>query len=84
MYTATLTQEITAKSGKRLEKEYEWRFRVPIDNYPPKVTKVYPANDSKNVKADATVSAEFSEELQPDTVNKDTFFIKDGHNKIKG
>ena len=52
------------------------------DTTPPAVISTAPANGADNVAASSTVSATFSEAMDPATLNTSTFILKDGGNNI--
>ncbi|MGH3087259.1 MAG: S8 family serine peptidase [Rubrobacteraceae bacterium] len=48
---------------------------IPTDTTPPTVEEVTPADGAKNVKGTANVTATFSEAMDPDTINENTFVL---------
>jgi probable HAF family extracellular repeat protein len=53
---------------------------VPADTTPPKLTSTVPVNDGKNVAVDNLVTVVFDEAINPATLTKATFTVKDASN----
>jgi N,N-dimethylformamidase beta subunit-like, C-terminal/Domain of unknown function (DUF4082)/Bacterial Ig-like domain/Bacterial Ig domain len=82
LYTATLTS-ITDVAGNPLAVPEVWSFTiVNVDNIAPTVTNKTPANGATNVAQNTAVTAVFSEDLAPGTVNGSSFTLSDGANTV--
>ncbi len=55
---------------------------APVDTTPPTVVSVSPAGASTNVATSASVTAVFSEALNPSTVSSSTFQLRDASNNL--
>ncbi|MBN8655678.1 MAG: DUF4082 domain-containing protein, partial [Anaerolineae bacterium] len=55
---------------------------VPIDNTPPTITSVTPANGATNVSLGTTVTITFNEAMDPLTLTTSTFELRDGSNNL--
>ena len=79
-YTATIkggSSGIRDTSGNALANDYSWSFTtVAADNTAPTVTTVSPVNGSTGVSTGTTVIANFSEAINPSTVNGTTVQLK--------
>jgi len=86
VYTATLTTAIKSTAGSiALAKDYDWQFTsgTVTDTVAPSVTSTTPAKDANGVAPNRAVTANFSEALDPATVNALTFTQSDG-GKVPG
>lgn len=79
-YTATITTGVRDTAGNSLAADFTWSFttEVYVDTAPPDVTGTTPAADATGVPIDTTVSATFSEPLDPATVISSTFVLSSG------
>lgn len=85
-YTATLkgaaaTPRITDLPGNALPADVSWSFTT-ADIGPPTVTSVTPAAFTRNVSLSATLTATFSEVLDPATVTTSTFELRDTRQQL--
>ncbi len=55
---------------------------VPVDNDPPIVSSVVPADDAVDISAATNVTVIFSEAIDPASVNESTFVLKDAANNV--
>ncbi|MBN1926575.1 MAG: Ig-like domain-containing protein [Prolixibacteraceae bacterium] len=81
IYTAIITSGAMSESGTSLESDYVWSFNT---SGIPAVTFTDPENLEEEVALDKTVTATFSEPMDPATLNITTFTLKQGANKITG
>ena len=86
LYTATLTTSVTNSSGTALADDYVWSFTsgTTPDTVAPTVNSTNPADTATNVALNQSVSANFSEALDPATVNSTTFTLSDGATPVTG
>jgi hypothetical protein len=81
-YTATVTTGVLDTSGAALLKtDLIWSFTTgtELDSTPPTVDSTYPDSNDTNVSIDRSVSAHFSEALDPTTVTSTTFTLADAN-----
>jgi ice-binding like protein/Big-like domain-containing protein len=80
VYTATLTTGAQDTSGNGLATDFAWTFRTASNgcNPPPTVIAETPANGSAGVCTLATITATFSEAMNPATINTTTFIVTPG------
>ena len=85
-YTATVQGGpggVVDLGGNPLPADFEWSFTSSVpDTTAPTVTGVSPANGSTDVPAIVTITATFSESLNPATVNASTFELRDSTGTI--
>lgn len=79
-YRVLLTAAVEDAGGNPLETEFDWRFKVapagpPPDLTPPAIVDIEPGENSGAVPAGTTVRVVFSESMNPQTLNNQTFFI---------
>lgn len=86
IYTATITNAVKDASGIALSNSYVWSFTTgtDLDATTPTVLSTDPANLAINVPLGKTVTATFSESMNPLTLNASTFILKDGASIISG
>jgi hypothetical protein len=79
-YTATITTGTRNSAGKALAKNHVWTFKtgLTINNIPPTVTNIFPADAATGVYITTkTITAEFSKDMDPTTINLTTFTVQD-------
>jgi len=80
-YTARLSTTIKDLAGNSLSQSVSWTFHtetvVIVDNVPPSVTAESPQKGALDVATNAAVSAQFSEGLDPTSINTATFTLSD-------
>lgn len=81
IYTATITTGAKTATGTALESDYVWSFNT---GGIPAITFTDPANLEEEVALDKTITATFSEEMDPTTLTTTTFTLKQGAVKING
>jgi len=86
LYTATLTSEVRSSAGVALAANYVWSFTSSTteDNSAPTVSSTYPTDAAIDVALNRSVSANFSEALDPTSVNTSTFTLSDGGAPVSG
>lgn len=79
-YTATVTTQAGDAAGNGLASDYAWSFTTQTagDTTAPTVSATSPADGATGVALSATVSATFSEAMNPATLSTGTFTVEDG------
>jgi len=85
-YTATITTAATDLAGNPLASDYVWSFTTGAapDTTRPTVTLTVPANAATGVTINSSVSATFSEAMDPLTIATTTFTLRQGATAISG
>jgi len=80
LVTATLTTGVTNSAGLAMTNNYVWSFTAlaAADVTSPTVVSTHPVGGSTGHALDRSVSAAFSEDLDPATVNAATFTLSGG------
>lgn len=80
LYTATITTAATSVSGKSLAEDYVWSFTsgTTTDLDAPTVSSTDPANNATDFALNRSITAVFSETLDPASVNPDSFTLTAG------
>lgn len=79
-YTARLTSAIRDADGVPLRADYVWKFKTAPapDITPPTVSSTAPANLATDVGVNSTLSAVFSEAMDPTSLDAETFIVDHG------
>ncbi|HCS19988.1 MAG TPA: hypothetical protein DIW47_05400, partial [Bacteroidetes bacterium] len=85
-YTATVTNNVTDAAGNNMVNDYVWSFTtlMPPDMIPPTVISTDPMDNATNVPVNKTISAVFSENMDPLTITGTSFTLFEGLNQING
>ncbi|WP_417545611.1 ice-binding family protein [Marinobacter sp.] len=77
LYTATITTAATSVSGKSLAANYVWTFTsgTTADTKAPTVSSTDPANNATDFALNRSITAVFSETLDPASVNPASFTL---------
>lgn len=81
VYTASISTGAQTTTGTSLESDYVWSFNT---GGIPAVTFTDPENLEEDVALDKTITATFSEAMDPATLNSSTFTIKQGAVSVNG
>ncbi len=86
LYTATIHTGVTDIAGNGMTDNYTWSFTTgdTIDDVRPEITSTFPKDGDIEITLDSTVSAIFSEAMNPLTINSATFILKYGTTIIEG
>ncbi len=86
VYTATLTSNVKSSAGVALAADHVWSFTsgTTTDTAAPTVISTSPANAATGYVLNGNVSANFSEALDPATVNSSTFTLSHGGVSVSG
>lgn len=85
-YTLTITGDIKDQYGNTLLQTYSFSFSTPAepDLIPPLVVSTDPATELLDVDASKIMTITFSEDIDPASVDANTFKINDGTTDCKG
>ncbi|HEX9896831.1 MAG TPA: Ig-like domain-containing protein [Dehalococcoidales bacterium] len=85
-YTATITIGVKDLAGNALAEDFIWNFTTgeAPDTTAPMVTGTINDNGAINVPVNTKVGAFFSEAMDPLTVTKTTFTLKQGNKRVPG
>ncbi|MBC7883934.1 MAG: Ig-like domain-containing protein [Saprospiraceae bacterium] len=83
VYTATITTGAKNLAGIPLAENYVWSFTTAAA-VAPTVISTDPVNNGTNVSLDKTISATFSEPMDPSTINASTFTLRNGTTSVTG
>ncbi len=77
IYTATITSRVKNLFGNWLASDYVWSFTTgpAPDTTAPTVNSTFPANSAVGVVVNQTVTATFSEPMNPSTIDASTFTL---------
>lgn len=86
VYTATLNSNVKSSTGKSLAANYVWSFTsgTTTDAVVPTVSSSSPATGATGVALNGSLSVNFSEALDPTTVNTSTFTLSNAGNPVSG
>ena len=86
VYTITITTAAKNVLGKALATNYVWTFTTAAtaDTTAPTVTSTYPADTVTGLALNRNITANFSEALNPATVNATSFTLTDGVTPVSG
>lgn len=76
-YTGAVLTTVTDLAGNNMSEVYTWTFSTGAwtDVEPPRVTSTVPADWANDVDPGVTLSATFSEQMDPATISADTFAL---------
>jgi hypothetical protein len=88
-FTATVAAGITDEDGNALLDDHVWSFTtapsvVTKDTTPPAVLSTDPLNGAVGIAIDASLSAVFSEAMDPSTIDDTTFELTQGAMSVAG
>lgn len=85
-YTVTLSTQAKDLEGKSIEENMVWSFTTGTltDDIVPTITSTDPENNETAVVRNKTISVNFSEEMDPTTINAATFMLKQAEIAIEG
>ncbi|MEO8412000.1 MAG: Ig-like domain-containing protein [Ginsengibacter sp.] len=83
-YTGTITTGAKDLSGNFLAHKYIWNFTTSGPITPPIVISTDPVNGTSGVILNKMITATFSKQMDPATINNTTFLLKQGVNPIAG
>ena len=83
LFTATITTGAKNLAGTALASNYVWTFTTgTVISVPPEIVSTLPLNAATNVPLTQTVSAIFSEAMNPLTITNATFELTQGANTV--
>jgi hypothetical protein len=85
-YTAMISTEVENLDGIAIAGNKVWSFTTGdvSDEILPTITSINPANSAVDVFLNKTVTATFSEEMDPLTISNTTFTVKKGQTAVTG
>jgi hypothetical protein len=85
-YTATVTTGVQDLAGNAMAANRTWSFTTSAaaDTTPPSVSSVTPADGANNIAVNASLTANFSEAVDPNAVTGATFTLKNGSTSVAG
>ena len=85
-YTGTITTGAKDPAGNSIANNYVWTFTTgsTSDNVAPTVVSTDPANAATAVPLNKKIAANFSEVMNPTTINNSSFLLKNGINAVAG
>ena len=85
-YTATITTEASSSHGRPMLKKYSWFFASSdsVDAEAPQVLATNPEDGEEGFGINKNITANFSEALNPLTVNSSSFTLSAGGNEVSG
>src|SRR5207247_1218567 len=85
-YTATMTTAASDLAGNTLPADFSWTFTTGVtpDTTRPTMIATVPVNAATGVAINHTITAAFSEAMDPLTVNSVTFIVKQGTTAVAG
>jgi Bacterial Ig-like domain len=85
VYTVTLSTGVTDLAGVPLDNNYVWTFTTGVGNdvTPPTVVSTVPIDGATGVAVNTTISATFSEAIDPASLDN-TSFVTDGTDNVDG
>jgi len=83
--TARVTSAVKDSAGVAMASDYIWQFSTAADDVIlPTITSVSPIPEASNVATNSSVSATFSEGMNPLTINTDTFTLSNAGVPVQG
>lgn len=85
-YTAVVSSDVKSAAGMLMGTDYIWSFTTgeKPDTTPPAVKETSPSGSAVNVDTGITISAVFTKNIDPETVNATTFTVTAGKAGISG
>ena len=86
LYSATIGSGAFDSSGHALAADYSWSFTTGAapDAVAPRVNSAVPVNLATGVATNSSLSAVFSEAMDPSTINTATFTLQQGDTPVTG
>lgn len=86
LYIVTITTGVRDQSGNALANNYTFSFKTGTarDDLSPLISLTDPLNDVGGIPRNKSITIQFSEAMEPTTVNSFTFILKQGEDLIPG
>jgi len=85
-YNCTITAEVKGLNGQSIAQDYHWSFSsgVEPDLIAPEIKECMPLDKEVMVFADSQISVDFTEEIDPESINSTSFVVKNGETEVSG
>ena len=86
LYTVIITSAVKDVAGNAMAADYTWKFTTGAapDITPPTVSSTTPSNNAEDIAINTTITATFSEAMNPATMTDSSFIINDGVFDVSG
>lgn len=79
VYKVIVKKDVKDKAGNAMEGDYAWQFKTgeEADTEKPQITGTIPQNGQTGVDTESNIVIMFTEAMDPETINNDTFKVVD-------
>ncbi|MGD8747439.1 MAG: Ig-like domain-containing protein, partial [Balneolaceae bacterium] len=83
-YSVTITPGVEDQDGNNIANKVTWSFSTPADNTPPQISSTNPADRQKNLPVNTSITVTFSEKMDANSINNNTFILRKGSTGVSG
>ena len=83
LYTVAIVDDVQSASGVPLANDHIWTFST-VSGDTPTVVSIDPEHNEADVPLNQTITASFSEQMNPTTLNASTFLLTEGTEEVSG
>ena len=83
LYTVAIVDDVQSASGIPLANDHIWTFTT-VSGDSPTVVSIDPVHNEANVPLDKTITASFSEQMNPLTLDGSSFILTEGTQEVSG